>query len=117
MTKLGMHRTIPQIPLKRKTQLKAKKGLNRMSDKTKAELKAWLKIKEARMNKLRDAFRYIPCEYCHQPINSNSELFCAEGHHNDKDRRNNTFENCRILHRYCNQLIEDKNIKYIPSML
>ncbi len=111
MTKLGMKRTIPQILLRRK------KGLNRMSDKAKAELKAWLEIKEARINALRDAFRYVPCEYCHQPINYNSELFYPEAHHNNGNRRDNSASNCRVLHRYCNQVIEDKNIKDVPSLL
>ncbi len=33
MTKIGQKRTIPQLPLKRKTSLRARKGLNKISDK------------------------------------------------------------------------------------
>jgi hypothetical protein len=106
-----MKRTIPQIPLRRK------KGLNRMSVKAKGELKAWLKIKTERMLLLREKFSYLPCEYCHRRINEHSELYCAEGHHNNGNRRQNDFQNRRIVHRVCNQIIEDKNIKDIPSML
>jgi len=117
MTKMGQHRTTPKPPLKRKTPLRAKKGLNRMSDKAKEELKIWLQIVFERKDKLMEKFGYIPCEYCHQTIQSGHDLFRAEGHHNNHNRRDNTFGNCRILHRVCNQLIEDKNIRDVPSLL
>lgn len=121
-TKMGMKRTLPQIPLKRKTPLRAKKGLNKMSDKAKAELRVWLKIKAERIRKLLDKFGYIPCEYCHSikktdSIVTQSEILCAEAHHNNGNRRDNTERNCRIVHRLCNQLIEDENIKDVPSLL
>jgi len=110
-------------PLRRKTRLKSftplksRKGLNKMSQRTKDELIIWRNVKLERMQKLIDKFGFIPCEYCGKPIVSNSEIFCAEGHHNNHNRRDNTFENCRILHRLCNQLIEDKNIKDVKSLL
>ncbi len=103
--------------LRQYTPLRAKKGLNGMSDRAKEELKVWSKVVSERKDKLLEKFGYIPCEYCHQWINSNSELYKAEGHHNNHNRRDNTFENCRILHRVCNQLIEDKNVKDVPSLL
>lgn len=117
MTKLGMSRTIPQLPLKRKTPLKAKKGLNRMSDSAKEELKIWRKVTSERKSKLQEKFDFIPCEYCQQAIENGSELWRAEGHHNSKNRRDNSAENCRVLHRYCNQYIEDTNTRDIPSLL
>lgn len=117
MTKLGMRRTLPQIPLKSKTQLKAKKGLNRMSDKTKEELKIWRDIKHQRMQALELKFGYMPCEYCNQPTDNFSPFNYPEGHHNNHDRRDNRFENCRVVHRVCNSLIEDRNVKDVPSLL
>lgn len=106
-----------RTPLKRKTPLNAHKGLNKMSAKTKAELEIWMPIKKDRMEKLRDKFGVVICELCGKPIDYNSELYYPEAHHNDHNRRNNTPDNCRILHRVCNQRVEDENIKDVPSRL
>jgi len=106
-----------RTPLKRNTPLKARKGLNKMSSKTKDELKIWKDTKLQRIQLLIDKYEYIPCEYCGKPIIGGSEIFCLEGHHNSHDRRDCSFDNCRILHRICNQQIEDLNIKDVPSML
>ncbi len=91
--------------------------IRKQSSKARAELQVWLKVKRQRMAQLGEKFGYVLCEYCAKPINSNSELYSAEGHHNDHNRRNNTFENCRILHRVCNQRIEDLNVKDVPDLL
>lgn len=117
MTKIGMRRNIPQLPLKRKTPLRAKRGLNKMSDKTKEESKIWSDIKHQRMEALKIKFGFIPCEYCKQPTDNFYPFNYPEGHHNNHDRRQNNFDNCRVLHRLCNQLIEDRNIKDVPSLL
>lgn len=117
MTKLGMKRTIPQLPLKSKTPLGAKKGLNKMSDRSKEELKIWLGVKAERIQKLHDKFGYVPCEHCKERIIDNNELYQADAHHNNHNRRDNSFENCRILKRVCHTLIEDKNIKDVLSLL
>lgn len=115
-TKMGQKRTTPQLPLKRRTSLKATKGLNRMSDKAKEELQFWLKVKAKRVKLLMNRYGYIPCEYCLKPIGA-GEIFSPEGHHNNRNRRDNSPENCRILHRVCNQKIEDLNIRDVPSLL
>ena len=117
MTKLGMRRTIPQLPLRRKTPLKSRKGLSRMSERAKREQKVWLDIKVKRMIALHEKFGFIPCEYCKKAVDGYSQLYTPEAHHNDGDRRNNTAKNCRILHRYCNQIVEDRNVKDVPSLL
>ena len=104
-------------PLKRKTPLRAKKGLTRMSDKAKSELSLWMDIKRERIQKLQDKYGYVPCEKCLQHIIAGSELYCAEAHHNNHDRRDNSPQNCRILHRVCNQLVEVENIRDIASLL
>ncbi len=117
MTKLGMRRTIPSIPLKRKAPLKRSKDLNKMSERAKKELTVWMVVKHDRMMALLKKFFFIPCEYCKKPIIEGSELWCAEGHHNNHNRRDNRFENCRILHRVCNQQIENWNTKDVPSLL
>ncbi len=117
MTKLGMRRTIPQLPLKRKTPLMANKGLNRMSDKAKEELAIWIRVKTKRMLKLQEKFGFVPCEYCHSAIEPNSYSYYAEGHHLDRNRRHNCLTNCRLLHAICHTFIHDHNIKDIPSLL
>ena len=103
--------------LKRKSPLRAKTGLNRISKKATTEMHIWSSVKKSRMLALQDKFEFIPCEHCQKPISYSSELFYPEGHHNDHNRRHNFPSNCRILHRVCNQLIEDENIQYIPSLL
>lgn len=106
-----------KMPLHQHIPLKRKKGLNKMSERTKVELKIWGTVVSERKEQLLAKFGYIPCEYCHQWIQNGSDLYCAEGHHNNHNRRENTFENCRILHRVCNQLIEEKHVKDVPSLL
>ena len=93
------------------------KPLNKMSSKAQKELKIWLAIKNLRIILLQRKLGYLPCEYCGNKIINGSELYRPEGHHNNHNRRDNTLDNCRILHRMCNQVIEDKNIKDVPSML
>jgi hypothetical protein len=115
---MGMKRTEPRKPLQRNTTLKRIKGLNKMSERAKQEMKTWMRIKKERMANLNEKFGYVPCEYCKIATDSFSEIYTPEAHHNDQNRRNCTAENARILHRYCNQLIEDKNIKeLVPSLL
>jgi len=105
-------------PLKRTIPLKRNKPLNKMSNRAKQELKIWMGIKKERINQLIDKFGFVPCEHCMQPTTYNgSELNYPEAHHNDHNRRNNTFENCRILHRVCNQQIEIEHVKDVPSLL
>jgi hypothetical protein len=117
-TPIGSKRVTPRKPLQRKTLLKRTKGLNKQSKNAKREMAIWLKTKYDRMARLLNKFGYIPCEYCKKPTNPYSELDTPEAHHNDQNRRNNSADNCRILGRYCNNLIEDKNIKeLVPSLL
>lgn len=112
-----------RTPLNRKTPLKRTTGLKRttrlkpMSDRAKAELKIWRKVLARREELPAEKYGFVPCEYCQVPIHETSELYCAEGHHNNHNRRDNTLENCRITHRVCNQLIEVRHIKDVPSML
>jgi hypothetical protein len=117
-TPIGSKRKTPRKPLQRKISLKRTKGLNKQSKRAKVEMKTWIQIKKERMANLNEKFGYVPCEYCKIATDSFSEIYTPEAHHNDQNRRNCTAENARILHRYCNQLIEDKNIKeLVPSLL
>ncbi len=88
-----------------------------MSEKAEDELIVWRVVKHERMMALLKRWNFIPCEYCKESVNTDSELYSPEGHHNNHNRRDNSFGNCRILHRVCNQLIEDNNIKDVPSLL
>ena len=111
-----------RTPLKRRTGLKhfvngllRRKALKPMSARAREELKIWREVVRRRVQALLDKFGFIPCEYCHQTIREGSQI---DGHHNNHDRRNNTFENCRITHPYCNRVaIEDGNVKDVPSLL
>ena len=106
-----------KTPLLRKTPLRAKAGLKQMSVKTKAELEVWQQVKIIRMIALQRQYDYIPCEYCFKSVVKGHPFFYPEGHHNNHNRRINTLENCRILHRVCNQWLEDNNIRDVPSLL
>ncbi len=110
---MGQKRTTPQIPLKQHTPLRAKKGINKMSDKAKDELKIWLKVMAERIRQLQEKFGYLPCENCKKTIGG-----MPEAHHNNHNRRDCSFSNCRITDAYCNRIvIEDNNIKDVPSLL
>ncbi len=117
MTKLGMRRTEPQKPRKRTTGLKAKKGLRKMSARVVEESRVWLQVKVDRMLKLRQKYGYIPCEICRKEITDSSELFIADAHHLNRNRRKNTLDECRILHRVCHSMVHDKNVREVPSLL
>lgn len=115
MTVLGGKRTESRKPLKRGTPIKRTKGLSKMSQRAKEELVIWRKVKTARIEKLREKFGYLICEYCLKPIRADSE---AQGHHNNHRRRDCSESNCRVTHGYCNTvLIEDNNVKDVPSLL
>ncbi len=107
-----------QHPKSGTTKIKTKKPrLALMSKKAKIELKITQAIKKERMRLLKEKFGIVPCELCKIATVPHSLLLKAEYHHNDHDRRNNTLENCRILHRTCNQRVEDENIKNVKSLL
>lgn len=116
-TPIGAKRTSPRKPLRRVTPLRRTTALKKMSKRAKLELTLWRIVRKARMLALAQKYGYLPCEYCHKPIDTSSELYCPEGHHNNHNRRDNSPRNCRILHRVCNQTIEDLNVKDVPSLL
>jgi len=83
-----------------------------ISDKQKKKLQEWAIIKEGRCVELYQKYGYVPCEYCKGEVNFiKDSLWCADPHHIDKDRNNNTMENCYICHRICHSKITDNNIK------
>jgi len=95
--------------LKRKTPLKARKGLNPVSDKQRVKNALWNKITDERA----EEEGYI-CQWCHsigQRL-SPSLSYYLDGHHILKRRYNiHTRENCYVCHRFgCHGEIEDKNI-------
>jgi hypothetical protein len=114
MTKLGCKRTTPQLPLRRKTGLKSKKGINNLSDRAKKEMVIWRKLKLERAELMRAKFDCVICEYCKRMI---IYLELTEGHHNNHNRRQNEPWNLRLVHSWCNIAIEDNNVKDVPSLL
>ena len=90
-------------------------ALAQQSKRAKKEAVIWGRVKKERIERLRDKFGYVPCEYCFGKVGVG--LLTPEGHHNNHRRRDNSAANCRILHRYCNQKIEDLNVKDVLSLL
>ncbi len=86
--------------------------LRQTSKKQAKENRIWSKVKLKRMEQLMEKFDYIPCEYCKRHASG-----FADGHHNNGIRRENTFENCRIVHRLCHSTIHDKNVMDVRSLL
>jgi len=101
--------------LKRKTRLKAHKGLTRrkrlapVSDKQKTKNTLWDKITDERCYELG-----FMCQWCHRPGQRNDPSRFwdfLDGHHIEKRRYNiHTKKNCYIAHRLCHDFIEDNSI-------
>lgn len=90
-TPIGMKRTTPQLPLKRKTPLKAKKVINKMSDKQRARSTVLSKIPPP------DDGR---CENCHElpdfrGLQKHHKIFRS---HNGSDDRDNIIWVCGKCH-------------------
>lgn len=111
-TPIGAKRTEPRKPLKRGTPIKRTKGLSKMSQRAKAELVIWRKVKTEREALIREKLGWLPCEWCGFAIQGE-----YDGHHNDHNRRNNVVGNARLLHRSCHTFVEDNNVKDVPSLL
>lgn len=82
-------------------------ALKKVSDKQKEKNKLWWKIKGERIAYLVDKYEYCPCEYCKAVVGKHGRA----AHHIDRNRNNNTKENCYIVHRLCHDHIHLKNIK------
>ena len=108
-----------RTPLRRKTPLRAYTPLRRttplakQSKKAKQEAVVWGQAKKLREVLLREKYGYLPCEWCGTAILGGQD----DGHHNDRNRRNNTTGNARLLHRFCHTFVTDKNIEDVPSLL
>lgn len=106
----------------KRTPLKIKKlnslkrtPLNKVSKKQKIKNDLWVKIKQERIELLIKKYGFLICEYCGTPIQE-SEII--DGHHNDRNRNNNTLQNCRIVQRFpCHRYITDENVKDVPDLL
>lgn len=102
-----------KTPLKRGTSQLKRTPLKRQSEKAKAEAFIWVAVKRERARLLTEKFGFLICEFCGKAIRG-----IADGHHNDRNRRNNTLENCRILDRFpCHSHVTDQNIKDVPGLL
>lgn len=87
--------------------------LQPVSDKQKVKLALWEKITRERMSYLRNKYGFAICEYCGSwgYEHDNESPFYFRGHHMDRNRNNNTYDNCFISHNSCHQKIHDNNIK------
>ena len=107
--------------LKRKTPLKIyklnslkKTPLNKKSNKQKLRDKEWAKVKALRIELLIKKYGYLPDEFSGEDITNE---YLIDGHHNDKNRLNNTLDNCRILKRLSHTFVTDNNIKDVKDWL
>ncbi len=103
--------------VKENLTVQKRKPLKLMSKRAKAELKVWSAVKKERMNLLLEKLGHMPCEFCQGEIIGKNVLGKPDPHHNDRDRRNNELDNCRILHRVCHTKVHDENIKDVKSLL
>lgn len=92
---------------------KKRKPLKFMSKKQAQKIRSWRKVVANRIERMIDEFGCVLCEYCLKQVDESE----VQGHHNDHDRNNNTPENCRLTHEFCNTAIEDNNVKDVPSLL
>ena len=77
------------------------------------KLKLWDKITRDRTAYLTDKYGKPICEYCGKSgyEYDNESPFYLRGHHIDKDRKNNTPENCYVCHNApCHQYITDNHV-------
>ena len=103
-----------KTPLKRTGYLKRKTPLKPISDKAKLEYQVWIGVKRERVKLLIDKFGFLICEFCKKPI-TYGQVY--DGHHFNRNRRDNTLENQRIVHRIpCHGTITDNNIS-VESLL
>ena len=104
-----------KTPLRRMTPLKGMRrtALAQQSKRAKQEAAIWKATKQKREGLLRDKYGYLPCEWCKQAITGG-----YHGHHNNHNRRDNDrVANCRLLHFSCHMIVEDKNVRDVPSLL
>jgi len=91
-----------------------KTPLKRISDKQREKLRIWGEITRQRAFQLQEIYGEIICEYCGKK-GGVGEAGALGGHHIDKNRNNNTIENCYLVHYACHGYIHDKNIKVSPE--
>ena len=84
--------------------------MRKVSLKQQQKLREWQKIVKQRAAQLEEQFGCVLCEYCGMPEYP-SELGALVGHHRDRNRSNQTLENCCLLHVSCHGIIHDKNIE------
>lgn len=95
--------------------LSARTPLKKVSKKQEKKNQVWAAVKIQRVRELQAVFDYLPCEYCMAVIRQGQEP--VDPHHNDGDRNNNTFDNCRIVHRNCHTFITDNNVPDVKDRL
>lgn len=84
--------------------------LKKRSEKQRQRYIKWAQARYKRCVEIETKYGKVICEYCGRPGWGN-ELGILDGHHMDRNRSNNTPENCYICHRVCHGKIHDKNIK------
>ena len=85
--------------------------LKKKSTKQKERDDEWAKAKVQRRRHLSHKYEYDICEFCGKVgYVGNTGLYHLGGHHIDRNRSNNTEENCYSCHRICHSYITDNNI-------
>ena len=91
--------------------LKKTKGINPKSEKRKMWEKKWQKVKMQRVFYLLGKYNCLICEYCGSVGTfENDSPFWLGAHHIDRDRKNNTKENCYLCHNKCHDIITLQHI-------
>jgi len=80
--------------------------LKNKSDKQKVRDAEWKVCGIYRRKELGGKYGYVVCEFCSGPEGSD-EFWRFGGHHLDRNRRNNTYDNYYNVHNVCHSWITD----------
>ena len=84
-----------------------KTPLRKVSERQQKMIDVWQEVTRQRVEYLVNLHGKIMCEWCED---SKYNAFPFHGHHVNRDRSDNTFQNCRLLHDPCHLFLHDNNI-------
>jgi len=90
-------------------QLK-KTPIRKISAKQREKNRIWASIVKERCEMIERIYGVPVCEACMKTFSNCSELWYKGGHHLDRNRNNNTPDNCYVCHNLCHSIITDNNL-------
>jgi hypothetical protein len=80
-----------------------KSPLRKISKKQRARNEEWRRVCVQKIQEQKRTRGFIYCEICMLPERPQIPMYVVWGHHKDRNRRNNTIENCELAHWICHQ--------------